>query len=103
MAEGRDHAEIMAHPPVLALPARPVSAPVVTAPTCPEHCSGRHQVDGVIACAHCGGEKYQVVLHEWPHSAGHSWTGLVPMNGAPPKRDAKDLVCCGQPMRRVWR
>ena len=98
------HAEIMdkvGTAPVL--PAQRTSVPTVTTPTCPANCSGRHTVDGFVVCVQCGGTKYKVVLHEWPHSAGHYWTGLEPMHGAPPKRSNEDLVCCNQPMRRVWR
>lgn len=97
------HAEIMAARPTLTLPEQRTSVPRVTAPTCPQHCSGRHTVDGVIACAVCGAEKYTVVLHEWPHAEGHYWTGLEPMQGAPPHHGAKDLVCHNGKMVRRWR
>lgn len=97
------HANIMANPPVLKLPTERTIVPVVPAPACPTHCTGRHTVDGVIACKVCGGEKYKVVLHEWSHSPGHYFTLLESMNGASMIFDEQSLWCCKQPMVRRWR
>lgn len=97
------HAEIMRTAPPLNPPGGRLDVPAVPTPTCPEHCSGRHQHDGWVVCRVCGGVKYAVVLHEWRHQAGHSFVGLAPMNGAPPHRGPADLVCCGRPMARRWK
>ncbi len=78
--------------------------PLILNPTCPEHCSGRHEIDGVVQCPHCQVPAYKVVLHAWPHTSGQYWNSLAPMNGAPPVTGSTTPTCnCGREMVRVWK
>lgn len=81
--------------PLLDPPGGRRDTPLVPTPTCPTHCR-HHTVDSVIVCRRCGGERAHVLAHEWPASEGHYWHSLRDMGTGP-------LVCCGEPMRRVWR
>lgn len=77
--------------------------PRVTKPQCPEHCSGRHQTDGVMQCPHCKVPAYRVVLHEWFHMEGHYFNSMEPMNGAAAVARSETPVCnCGRKMTRVF-
>ena len=72
-------------------------------PSCPAHCSGRHEHDAWLTCRKCGGRAYRVILHEFSHEPGHYFTGLEPVNGAPPFIPARTPVCCGEMMARTFR
>lgn len=93
---------IFSKPPVLSLP----DAPVLVRPlprggvTCAEHCSGRHEIEAVMACRRCGGQKYALVAHEYAHREGHFFYTHEPMNGAPP-HEGRTPRCCGQDMVRT--
>lgn len=87
------------------LPAAPtVTYPHVPDPKCPDHCSGRHEVDGQVVCDHCRTPAYLVWMHEWPGRSGIYWSGLQPVNGMPPyvKGTMTNVTCvaCGKPLRR---
>lgn len=89
-----------------ALPPVPrVDTPYVQTPTCAEHCSGRHEVDGLIMCPHCRVPMYQVWMHEWRGRPGIYWSTAMPVNGAPacvngrvPNEPCRD---CGQALQRT--
>lgn len=75
------------------------ATPIVRTPTCPEHCSGRHTLDRVIACPSCRVAAYQVWSHEYLFTEGHNFHELRPVNGATP--DGPRVRCtCGREFRR---
>ena len=88
---------------------RPVYAPVtprldvprVPKPRCPEHCSGKHDMEGTVYCPHCKVPAYQVRAHEWNHQEGHYFYELVPMNGSPPSNGKTPVCNCGRTMIRT--
>lgn len=81
-----------------ASPARHAT-PVVRTPTCPEHCSGRHTLDSVIACPHCRTAAFQVWSHEYLWSEGHNFHVMVAVNGA--TLDGPRVFCsCGREFLR---
>ena len=87
------------------LPAVPrVDTPYVAAPTCAEHCSGRHECDGLVVCEHCRVPAYQIWQHEWRGRGGIYFSLIQPVNGMPPyiKGQMTNVTClsCGQPLRR---
>ena len=88
-------AQIHAQRPRLDPPSGCLVVPLIPHPVCPEHCR-YHTVDSVIQCRRCGGERAHVLAHEWPQSGGHYWHSVDDRGTGP-------LVCCGEPMRRVWR
>ena len=72
------------------LPAVPaVSFPYIAQPRCPDHCSGKHEVDRVIGCKSCKVPGYQVWLHEWPGRAGIYWSEAKAINGMSPCIDGQ--------------
>lgn len=81
------------------LPATPIRPGEVSHAS---HCSGRHQLDGVLACRKCRSVAYKVLNHEYAHSEGHWFCELIPVNGSPPARPGETPKCCGQPMVREW-
>lgn len=91
--------------PLGRFPAVPkLSVPRVLNPQCPEHCSGKHTVDGFLMCPHCLVPAYQVIAHEWFHQEGHNWFKLEPMNGSRPLTSPETPLCnCGRRMQRRWR
>lgn len=99
MADERWH-QIHAQPGVIHTQERRLVTPEIPHPTCPDHCR-RHFVEAVIKCRRCRGEAYHVLAHEWPHSEGHYWHSTLPVNGS--AAYVSSPVCCGEPMRRVWR
>jgi hypothetical protein len=77
--------------------------PRVHKPTCPEHCNGRHEVDGVLMCPTHKTPMYKVVLHGWFHDDGHSFNSIEPMNGAPElKVTTPTCPDCGKELERRW-
>jgi len=87
------------------MPAVPkVEYPYIPNPSCPEHCSGRHEHDGDVVCEHCKVPGYQVWQHEWKGRAGIYFSVLQPVNGMPPyvKGQMTNVTCiaCGNRMRR---
>lgn len=80
----------------------PHSTPYVPHPTCPEHCSGKHRVEGVLRCDKCKSEAYRVISHEWPWTEGHHWTEFRPANGAPRYDAFGPMICplCGGGINR---
>lgn len=79
------------------------ATPLVKHPTCPEHCSGRHTLDGEIACRHCGVPAYQIWHHEWLYTEGHNFVEVKAVNGAPPYRNEEPVICpsCGSEAYRT--
>mgnify|MGYP001592814976 CR=1 FL=1 len=91
--------------PLGRFPAVPrISTPRIINPTCPEHCTGKHSVDGQIMCRHCRVPAYNVVAHEWFHQEGHNWNALEPMNGSRQLNPGERIpLCqCGREMQRLW-
>ena len=87
------------------LPAVPrVDTPYVASPTCAEHCSGRHECDGLVVCEHCRVPAYQIWQHEWRGRGGIYFSLSQPGNGMPPYITGQmtNVTClsCGQPLRR---
>ena len=89
------------HPPLRMPVPPPPDVPSVLRgqPTCETHCSGRHELDAILTCDHCRGEKYAVILHEYRHQSGHFFNEMRPLNGAPPYSKATG-TCCGCDLRR---
>src|SRR2546428_818731 len=69
----------------------------IATPTCDQHCSGRHEIDGKMVCPKCKGVGYLVTLHEYPHMEGHYFTTLEPINGSPQWGSLTTPICrdCG--------
>lgn len=88
--------------PPLRMPAAPRrDNPFQGAPKCETHCSGRHEIDGVMQCKICGTAMYQILLHEWRDQEAHYWNELIPLNGAPAYNPfAPPPRCCGEPLIR---
>ena len=82
-----------------------LDVPYVAAPTCADHCSGRHDHDGDVLCDHCRVPAYQVWQHEWRGRPGVYFSVLQPVNGAPPYIPGKmtHMTCpaCGHSLRRT--
>ena len=97
--------EIFAKKQVLSLPGRaPRTLPLPPeGPTCPEHCSGRHEHDGWLTCRKCGAKSYRIVLHEFAHQPGHYFTSLEPVEPGIVNPLSLSLRCCGESMIRVLR
>lgn len=81
-------------------PVARLDVPRILKPVCPDHCSGRHETDSIVVCDRCGGQMYQVILHEYAHQEGHHFQSLKPLNGAPEHDKDQPPVCCGQTMNR---
>ena len=81
-------------------PAPKVSVPYVAEPQCPEHCSGRHDCDGIMACERCQVPAYYIWQHEWAGRHGIYFSLLQPVNGMPPYRKNMPCPMCGSALRR---
>ena len=89
----------MADPVPGTLPSVPrLAVPLVRTPTCPDHCSGKHHVEALLACTVCEAPAFRLVAHEWAHADGMYFYSTEPMNGMP----AGATVCprCEAPLTR---
>lgn len=55
-----------------------LEVPRVPNPKCPDHCSGRHEVDRMLVCPKCKAQCYRVINHEWFHQDGHWFHSVEP-------------------------
>lgn len=55
--------------------------PRVHRPVCPDHCSGRHERDGAMACPQCQTVAFELWAHEYAWSDGHFFYERKPVNG----------------------
>jgi hypothetical protein len=100
MADQKYWAEIYGERPPSTWPATSrLSVPVVRHPVCAEHCSGRHEVEAVLACPACKAPAFRLVAHEWAHQEGHYFYTREPINGAP--AEATTCPGCGRPLART--
>lgn len=75
--------------------------PRVSKPVCPEHCSGRHEPEGIVQCPSCQVPAYKVMAHEWLYNEGHWFYELIPMNGSKPSTGETPVCTCGKTMTRT--
>ena len=88
--------------PAAPLPTRVVGLPYIRTPTCPEHCSGRHEVEADLACPSCRDVAYRLVAHEYAGNEGHYFYTCAPIGGEPESQPRTRPLCpdCGTGLRR---
>lgn len=94
--------DIFNRPPRDSRPAvAPLAVPRVRAPKCEEHCSGRHEHDGIMQCPNCRVPAYRIIAHEWAHQDGHYFHSLEPMNGFAIQEKSPKCNCGREMVRAV--
>lgn len=92
-------------PPPLSFPEHRNVTPLVLDPQCPQHCSGRHEVEANLVCGACRGVPYRLVAHGRREDPAHLFYSYEPANGAAPLASSERPVCprCRGELRRAWR
>lgn len=98
--------EIYKSPPTSPLPSvPPLSVPRVGTPTCPEHCSGRHEVEDTLRCPRCDVDTHRLIAHEWFHADGQFFYTLARIGSDPAPTPTSKPTCdhcgCGLTRRAV--
>lgn len=87
----------------LDFPEKRVEVPFIEHPRCPDHCSGRHDEEAVIACPACRVIGYVVTAHGWFHNPASYFYTHEPRNGMPAWTGRTPRCQCGREMVRRWR
>lgn len=80
-----------------------LAVPFIEHPTCPAHCSGRHQDETVVECPACRVIAYVFRAHGWFHSPGMYFYTVEARNGSPAWTGQPPDCPCGRAMVRRWR